>query len=320
VVTHKYINPGSIGEWIRRANKNIPNCSIIWKAVIKSFHVIGDGLAWKIGRGDKLRIGSDPWLGSGNAHSLSQELQYHLHTQGLYKLNQIVDPGSTNIWHQGWHSIETLGPEGDLKYQWDNYLFSLQRDHIRLLDMDDELVWQKPPHGVYTPKLGYTTFSLDHLQDEPRWWWKGLWKLKAPLKSKLFMWTALLNKVPTWDKMRKRQIEGPGWCSLCKGDSETLNHILITYPFTKKVWRDVALLLRKRCEWNGQTLDSTWKSWLLEVSHKTLKALPLLINWGVSLARNRAIFQEKATVTDLVAAQSLSILEHFPQEKNAPSI
>ena len=134
------------------------------------------------------------------------------------------------------------------------------------------------------------------------------------------MWTTLFNKVPTWDKMRKRQIEGPGWCSLCKGDSETLNHILITYPFTKKVWSEFALLLRQRCEWNGQTLDSTWKSWLLEVSHKTLKALPLLINWGVSLARNRAIFQEKATVTDLVAAQSLSILEHFPQEKNAPSI
>jgi hypothetical protein len=115
VVTHKYIKPGSVGDWIRRENKNIPNCSIIWKVVIKSFHVIGDGLAWKIGRGDKLRIGSDPWPGSGLAHSLSQELQDHLHTQGLYKLNQIVDPGSTNIWHQGWHSVETLGLEGDLK-------------------------------------------------------------------------------------------------------------------------------------------------------------------------------------------------------------
>jgi hypothetical protein len=44
VVTHKYINPGSLEEWIRRANKTSPNCSIIWKAIIKSFHVIGDGI------------------------------------------------------------------------------------------------------------------------------------------------------------------------------------------------------------------------------------------------------------------------------------
>jgi len=29
VVTHKYIKPGSAGEWIRRTNKKNPNCSII---------------------------------------------------------------------------------------------------------------------------------------------------------------------------------------------------------------------------------------------------------------------------------------------------
>jgi hypothetical protein len=186
--------------------------------------------------------------------------------------------------------------------------------------MEDELVWKKSPHGVYTPKMGYIALNVDLLQREPSWWWRGLWKLKAPLKSKIFMWSTLFNKVPTWDKMRKCQIEGPGWCTLCKGDTETIEHILITCPFTKKVWRDAALLLRQQCEWNGPTLETTWESWLLEASHKNLKALPLIISWGVWLARNRAIFQEKATVAELVAAKSLSILEHFPQEKNAPSI
>jgi len=52
--------------------------------------------------------------------------------------------------------------EGDLKIQWDKYIFALQRDHIRLLDLDDELVWKKAPHGVYTPILGYTALSVDH--------------------------------------------------------------------------------------------------------------------------------------------------------------
>jgi hypothetical protein len=47
--------PGSVGEIGSVGQTKIyPNCSIIWKAIIKSFHVIGDGLAWKIGRGDKL--------------------------------------------------------------------------------------------------------------------------------------------------------------------------------------------------------------------------------------------------------------------------
>jgi hypothetical protein len=179
----------------------------------------------------------------------------------------------------------------------------------------------KNPHmGFYTLKLGYIALNVDLLQREPCWWWRGLWKLKAPLKTKIFMWSTLVNKVPTWDKMRKRQIEGPGWCALCKGEIETIEHILISFPFTLKVWREVSLLLRQQCEWNGPTLESTWENWLQDASHKNLKALPLIISWGVWLARNLAIFQEKASVAELVVAQSLSILEHFPQEKNAPSI
>jgi hypothetical protein len=66
VVEHKYIRPDSVGDWIRRNDKSTQNCSIIWKAVVKSFHVVGDGLAWKVGKGNQVRIGMDPWPGSGN--------------------------------------------------------------------------------------------------------------------------------------------------------------------------------------------------------------------------------------------------------------
>jgi hypothetical protein len=154
VVTHKYIKPDSVGDWIRRADKSLSSCSIIWKAVIKSFHVIGDGLAWKVGRGDQVRIGTDPWPGSGNAHSLPQAILDHLHTQGYYKLNQIVDPGSTNIWHQGWYNSDFLEMEGEFKLHWDNYIFSLQRGHIRLLDKDDELGLEKIPTWGLLPQIG----------------------------------------------------------------------------------------------------------------------------------------------------------------------
>jgi hypothetical protein len=92
VVTHKYINPDSVGYGIRRADKSLSSCFIIWKAVIKSSHVIGDGLAWKVGRGDQVCIGTYPWPRSRNAHSLPQAILDHLHTQGYYKLNQIVGP------------------------------------------------------------------------------------------------------------------------------------------------------------------------------------------------------------------------------------
>jgi len=84
-------------EWIRIPSKERSNCSIIWKATIKSFHMVGEGLAWRVGNGTKVRIGSDPWPGGGINHILPISLIGQLHTQGFYHLNQIVDPVWTSI-------------------------------------------------------------------------------------------------------------------------------------------------------------------------------------------------------------------------------
>ena len=109
--------------------------------MVKSFHVVGDGLAWKIGRGNQVRIGIDPWPRSGNSHSLPHALLDQLHFHGIYYLNQITYPSVTNIWHQGWHSSASLGLDGGLHMYWENYIFSLREKHIRLTDQDDELVY-----------------------------------------------------------------------------------------------------------------------------------------------------------------------------------
>jgi hypothetical protein len=61
VIIHKCIHPESIEEWIRHLIKKHYGCSIIWKVVIQAFEVMGDGLAWNIGKGTKVWLGSDPW-------------------------------------------------------------------------------------------------------------------------------------------------------------------------------------------------------------------------------------------------------------------
>jgi hypothetical protein len=39
---------------------------------------------------------------------------------------------------------------------------------------------------------------------EKQWWWGPIWKLKAPLKSKITLWLAINNKLLTWDNDIKR--------------------------------------------------------------------------------------------------------------------
>jgi ribonuclease HI len=67
-------------------------------------------------------------------------------------------------------------------------------------------------------------------------------------------------------------------------------------------------------------LEQAWKDWLQVSVHKKIKALPLIVCWGIWLARNSVIFKDKPTLPDLIASQGLSILSHFPQEKDIPAI
>jgi hypothetical protein len=59
VVTRKYISPDSVEEWIRRPSKETSNCLIIWKALINYFQVVGEGLAWHVGKGTRVELGTD---------------------------------------------------------------------------------------------------------------------------------------------------------------------------------------------------------------------------------------------------------------------
>jgi hypothetical protein len=51
VVHQKYIAPLSILEWIHIPSKTSSGASIIWKALIKAFDLVGNGLVWRVGSG-----------------------------------------------------------------------------------------------------------------------------------------------------------------------------------------------------------------------------------------------------------------------------
>ena len=73
VMINKYIEPLSLEDQIRAPDKYHAGGSIFWKAVIKSFDVIGGGLAWSVGNGRKIHIREDPWAGCLQKHILMED-------------------------------------------------------------------------------------------------------------------------------------------------------------------------------------------------------------------------------------------------------
>jgi hypothetical protein len=186
VVHQKYIVPLSILDWVRDPIKIIYGISIIWKAVIKAFELIGNGLAWRIGSGRMVWIGLDPWAGSNHGHLLNVGTRLLLARGGYIHLAQVGDPTTTNIWQQGWLTGWRLRLNDDDIIHWDMYVQALKVSNIHLTDREDELLWDGDPGGIYTPKAGYVQLSVDIHQREQLWWWKKLWKQHCPTKGKIW--------------------------------------------------------------------------------------------------------------------------------------
>lgn len=63
--------------------------------------MIEQGLAGKVGSGERVRIGQDPWVGCGENYLFSEEMVPFLNASGRRTLNQVTDSYSTSIWAQG---------------------------------------------------------------------------------------------------------------------------------------------------------------------------------------------------------------------------
>ena len=94
VVYHKYIAPLTLIEWIQLADKSQSNCSVVWKAVVKHFNLVGSSLVWRISNGRMVRIGIDPWVGCGGNRVLPEELRLHLEARGCLFIADIEDQGN----------------------------------------------------------------------------------------------------------------------------------------------------------------------------------------------------------------------------------
>jgi len=126
--------------------------------------------------------------------------------------------------------------------------------------------------------------------------------------------------VPTWDILLKRCFNGPGWCMLCKMEGESITHLFLDCSYTRTTWLEAGTVGGFQCQWRGLNAHEALYSWITNRDSKKVCALPIIISWGIWLARkgiwlarNKQIFQDLRLEPVIVAAQSMGILIFYPQ-------
>lgn len=152
VMVSKYMDGSTFEEWFRRPRKSVSNSSLVWKALVDAFPLIGD---WQV------RIGEDPREGSAGVHKLSEDLVSNLHNHGIITLRDACVQNRDDSRRSVWISAVDLGIEGDQEEEWGKYISNLRENFITLNEEDwDSLCWaQNGKSGNYTVKLRYLALA-----------------------------------------------------------------------------------------------------------------------------------------------------------------
>jgi len=284
----KYLRGADKLTWFIKGHRSWGSASPVWNALLQTRQWIRPGLTWLIGSGERVAL-QDLAYDKDLDYNLSPQLLAYFRMRGYNTLSHFCNYTSAIMNH--WKGSDFFRLNGSWKLQWDRFTSSLQRLGIRLSDNADRLFWRFNSSGKVTAKSAYIQLSSVAGPDADWWWDLSIWRFDAPLKIICFFWLLMNKRILTWDQLCNRGWSGPGFCVLCRLDSEDINHLFLQCPVALMIWHFVCAELQVSMTWRQSTLSICFDRWIIE--HKEHKSLPLFICWGIWLLRNGIIFEDR---------------------------
>ena len=96
---------------------------------------------------------------------------------------------------------------------------------VQLSDQADTISWKLTSNGIFSVKSMY----LDLIDSGPLSRSLHIWKIKVPLRIKIFMWFVHKGVILTKDNLLKRNWIGNSRCCFC-GQNESIKHLFLRCP------------------------------------------------------------------------------------------
>lgn len=121
----------------------------------------------------------------------------------------------------------------------------------------DRILWRWDPGGRFSVKSAYSALSEGGVRDVHA---NKLWRLRIPLKGKIFYWIVLKKRLLTADNLIKRGWTGDTTCVLCGSEEETMDHLFTNCVFAKFIL--VTVVEGVQVGDLGADVHSVWDRWV----------------------------------------------------------
>ncbi|CAM0945663.1 unnamed protein product [Alopecurus aequalis] len=164
------------------------------------------------------------------------------------------------------------------------------------VDVEDSFQWIWTASKLFSAKSAYLAFYEGSI----RWpLFSPIWGCKAPLKFKLFAWKVAWDRCWTGVRRKKHGLTDVDTCPVCLQQSESIEHLLISCPYSRQVWFQVLLSLNH--PELSPTASSLLHPWWIRVVEgwpraqtPKVKALVLLVLRSIWIERNNRVFKDKS--------------------------
>jgi hypothetical protein len=255
-----------------------PTDSPFWKGLMRVKDDFFSRGFFKVGNGSDTRFWEDIWLGDT---SLAQQYP------ALYNIVQRKNVLVATVLAQNPLNIAFRRAFNENKWnQWINLCQRLMM--VQLTNTPDKFVWKLTDSGTFSVKSMY----LDLMNGHTPFLCKYLWKLKIPLKIKKIMWF-LNNKVLlTKDNLVKRNWHGCTKCCFCN-EPETINHLFLSCPFAKIVWRMIYFTFGIHPPANITNMFGNWLNGVHKLDKNRIRIGISAVCWSIWTNQNDIIFNRQ---------------------------
>jgi hypothetical protein len=159
---------------------------------------------------------------------------------------------------------------------------------VQLDDQCDSIKWNLTKQGTFTMQSMYQNlvnqiaFPLNKL----------VWKLKIPLKIKVFVWFVLKGVILTKDNMLKRNWRGDDKCCFCN-NKETIHRLFFGCHVAQFVWRVVQFAFGLRAPTNIADISGVCLQQINRKMRPQVCVGVCAIFWSIWLCRNDAVLMRK---------------------------